>query len=346
LQIEIDARIAAIEQLDQQIKERMVNIQSFVSLDQYIEFIMGASDFVDLLRRTSAINDIMDYDTNQIKKLEEEKATLAQNQAELEEQKEGLDKERATLVKTKKSLKTARADQEELKNYYLSQKTKLESEKRKNVNDLDDLLDALDDISKALGAVVPSAGWILPIKTGWYISAGAFYYPASFGGGVHLGVDFAASSSRKIRAVANGVILYVYDRCGSGYYGNACGGVWGGGNMVVYAVSVGSKTYGVQLCHMSRGVSKYVKAGDIVTQGTTLGYVGTSGNSTGNHLHIELYDLGKKSLATVAKEFSKKGDVTFGTGWYSLSTTCDNKKTTPCRLNPQKIFNVKVGQSG
>lgn len=346
IEAQIEERERTIKQLDEQIKERMYNIQSFVSLDQYIEFIMGASDFIDLLRRTSALNDIMSYDTGQIKKLEAEKELLAQDQAELEEQKDALDAQRDILLTNKQSIEKLRDGQKELEAYYLSKEAELLAEKRGYVNDLDDLLDALNDISKALGSVSPSPGWILPIKTGWRISAGAFYYPKSFGGGLHLGVDFAASSSRKIVAPANGVVVYTYDKCGRGYYGNACGGVWGGGNMVVMVVQVGSHTYGIQMCHMSRGVSNYVKAGTVVTQGTTLGYVGTSGNSTGNHLHIEIYDLGTKSLSSAVKSFSKNGDVTFGTRWNTVSTTCDKKGSTPCRINPLKIFNVKYGQSG
>ncbi|MBQ1385281.1 MAG: hypothetical protein IIY75_00590, partial [Erysipelotrichales bacterium] len=83
LKIEIEQRNIRIDELNNQIMDRMVNIQPFVSLNKYIEFIMGATDFTDLLRRTSAVNEIMEYDTGQIKLLEEEKEKLRLDMEEL-----------------------------------------------------------------------------------------------------------------------------------------------------------------------------------------------------------------------------------------------------------------------
>lgn len=343
LQIEITAREEKIQTLDEQIKGRMVNMQSIFSLNKYIEYLMGANDFVDLIRRTSAINQLMEYDTEQMELLEHEKVLLQENVTELDTQKASLASQSQLLEEMKKEIQKSKEVQRKFYAEYLKKQAELEASKRENVSDLDDLQDKLNEISKALGSVAPSAGWIYPIDSGWYISAGAWYYPSSFGGGMHLGVDFAASKKRHVVASANGVVAYAYDGCTTGGLGNGCGGVWGAGNSILLIVQVGSRTYGVWHCHMSKGLK--VKKGDIVTQGTILGNVGSTGNSSGPHTHVEIYDLGTMSLQAALKEFARTGNVSFGTGWGTLKTTCD-RKGPPCRMNPQKIYNVKVGQRG
>jgi len=343
LVIQIEDRENSIEILDAQIKDRMVNIQSFVSLNQYVEFIMGANDFADLIRRTSAINEIMEYDTGQIKKLEDEKVLLKKDMEEMEEQKLSLDAQKSLLEETKTVVNAARAIQQELVNHYLTKKTELEAEMRQNITDLDEINKALNDIANAIGSVTPSPGWIYPVNGSWRISAGSFYYP---GGGLHLGTDFAASSSRKVVAVANGVVLDYYTGCAIvGYLGSSCGRISGAGNHVLMAVQVGTQTYAVLMYHLQKDIGSYVKKGQIVTQGTILGSVGSSGSSTGNHVHVEIISLGQISLVEAARRFANNGDSSFGAGWRSINTTCD-RKSIPCRLNPMKIFNVKVGQSG
>jgi murein DD-endopeptidase MepM/ murein hydrolase activator NlpD len=154
-------------------------------------------------------------------------------------------------------------------------------------------------------------------------------------------VDFAAGKNKHVVAPANGIVAYTYDKCTSGGLGNGCGIPWGGGNQVLLIVQVGNRTYGILNCHMSKGLD--VKTGDIVEQGTILGNVGSTGNSSGAHLHQEIYDLGTMSLQQALNRYKSYG-VTFGTGWNTLTTTCD-RRGTPCRMNPQNIYNVKVGYS-
>ena len=60
------------------------------------------------------------------------------------------------------------------------------------------------------------------------------------------------------------------------------GGSWAYGNHVVVSHSDGTSTL---YAHMS---SRAVKQGQVVKQGDVVGYVGTTGRSTGNHLHFEI----------------------------------------------------------
>lgn len=93
----------------------------------------------------------------------------------------------------------------------------------------------------------------------------------------HRGVDFAAPTGTPIHAAASGTVLIARN---SGYNG-------GFGKYVVIKHPNGTKTL---YAHMSR-VS--TSPGAQVSQGETIGYIGSTGRSTGPHLHIEV--LGGKN---------------------------------------------------
>ena len=93
-----------------------------------------------------------------------------------------------------------------------------------------------------------------------------------FGGrrsGMHTGLDIAASTGTKIKAAADGTVTF------SGWKGSY-------GNMVIVSHGDGVQTY---YAHCN---SLNVEAGEKVTQGSIIGTVGSTGNSTGSHLHLEV----------------------------------------------------------
>lgn len=85
----------------------------------------------------------------------------------------------------------------------------------------------------------------------------------------HKGLDIAAKTGTPIKAVADGTIIH------SGEMG-------GYGNLIIIDHGNGVKTY---YGHCSK---LYVKKGDTVKTGETIAAVGSTGNSTGSHLHLEI----------------------------------------------------------
>lgn len=85
----------------------------------------------------------------------------------------------------------------------------------------------------------------------------------------HTGLDIATSSGTPIAAAASGTVTF------SGYKGSY-------GNLLVISHGNGVQTY---YGHCS---SLYVSAGESVSQGQTIAAVGSTGNSTGPHLHLEI----------------------------------------------------------
>ena len=94
---------------------------------------------------------------------------------------------------------------------------------------------------------------------------------------MHRGTDFAAPQGTPIMASGNGIIKK------SGW----CGG---GGNCIKIRHN---STYETIYAHMSK-FARGIKAGVRVKQGQTIGYVGSTGKSTGPHLHYEVIINGKK----------------------------------------------------
>lgn len=360
LEQQIADREADIKKRDDAIKARMEAVQSIMQVNAFADFIMGAKDFVDLIRRVEGVNDITNYDKQQIKELEEQRALLVADKEELAKQKAAVEEQKAELEKQKAALLETQKSQQTLLAEYNTKAEELAAKQQQAAQNLSEVKKALSDLS-TLKNLKPSPGWTYPVEK-FYISAGSFYYPASFcSAGAnkcpHLGTDFAANLGTPVYAPANSVVLFMSDRCPTyGSLGNWCGspGSAGAGNHVLLAMVVNGKTYAVKIAHMKSGVSKYVKwpsaDGKAVTvlQGQQIGEVGSSGNSSGPHAHIEVMYFGTTSLESVIKQFTNTGKFDFGLGWGSagLATTCNKKNyKAPCRYNPMEIWNVKLGQS-
>lgn len=86
----------------------------------------------------------------------------------------------------------------------------------------------------------------------------------------HQGLDIAAAGGSQIIAVSSGkVVTRAYEANGFGYY-------------IVIEQNDGIRAY---YAHMRQ--ASYLSVGDTVKAGQTIGMVGTTGSSTGNHLHLE-----------------------------------------------------------
>ena len=175
-----------------------------------------------------------------------------------------------------------------------------------------------------------SSFWQNPVENGT-ISAGCWSYPD---GGLHLGLDIASAMYSDVLAVANGIILYAHAPVDSnnGYLGNWCGWPNGGGNTICMVVAVNDRLYAISYAHLSNEI--YVTSGQQVSQGTVIAKSGNSGNSTGPHTHVEVFEL-KQNLNSIVEYFRNSGaDFSFGCG-YSEAATCSGYA---CRIDPETVL--------
>jgi murein DD-endopeptidase MepM/ murein hydrolase activator NlpD len=117
---------------------------------------------------------------------------------------------------------------------------------------------------------INSNRWVLPVDPGAYHLTSTFGEAGGYwSSGYHTGLDFAAPTGTPITAVANGVVTSVGDE---GAYGN----------QTIVTLEDGTEIW---YCHQN---SYEVSVGDNVVAGQVIGYVGSTGNTTGPHLHLEV----------------------------------------------------------
>ncbi|MFE2558813.1 peptidoglycan DD-metalloendopeptidase family protein [Streptomyces sp. NPDC059352] len=126
---------------------------------------------------------------------------------------------------------------------------------------------AQPDASTSSQSTGSSSGWVAPVDGG--ISTPYRASGSMWSSGYHTGVDFIASSGTTVRAVGAGTVV---SAGWSGAYGNE----------VVIQHSDGSYS---QYAHLS---SLSVSSGQSVSGGQQIGLSGSTGNSTGPHLHFEI----------------------------------------------------------
>lgn len=107
----------------------------------------------------------------------------------------------------------------------------------------------------------------------------------------HNGIDISAPAGTEVVASRGGKVIKTNDTCPTtGSYGSKCGGEFG--NYVYVEHPDGFVSI---YPHMKQG-SVAVKVGDTVNPGQKVGEIGSSGSSTGNHLHFEIRDKDNKAV--------------------------------------------------
>ena len=167
-------------------------------------------------------------------------------------------------------------------------------------------------------------GYTWPFKIDGYLSQ-------DFKGSAHGGTDLGAPMGTNVYACADGIVKYVQKWDGHSTYD-----MQSYGNLVIiYHPGARTATYYAHLQSFN------VKNGQMVRQGTKIGKVGSTGNSTGPHCHIELYYLGEGDIVDLQTDYLLRSySSSFNCGWgsYALNRLCENGVGAPCRLNPAAYF--------
>ncbi len=344
LEEQIEEKEALIDEVEEKIKARMVSQQETMHVNSYLDVLMGAKSFDDLIRISNALSDISAYDERTMDELSDLIDDLNETIAEVEEQKTQAETEKAQLDALKQSIVDQQAEVLALQytaEYYESlfqqQAAELEAQGNLYAAEIENIQSTMREISEKLNEVAATAGWVVPVS-GARISAGTWAYSS---GGVHLGEDFAASVGTNVVAVGNGVIINSADGCPYGHLGDTCGYQYGGstmgGNQVYLLTKINGGLYAVKYLHLLLGTP--AAKGTIVAQGDVIGQVGSSGNSSGPHCHVEVFYLGDAdNFSSYAQNWN--GDLAFGCGWSTaaLNRLCENGVGAPCRIKPESVF--------
>lgn len=338
LEEKIEARQIVIDEKLETAQNYMVNIQSTTRINVYVDFIFGASNFSDISRRVEGMNLINGKNKDNIRALNEEKAKL-------EEDKLDIDFQRKSVISLMERQEERVAYQEQLKAYAQERVIVL----RREYNELLAAQAAAEEERKlavsrieSIGPIETSYGGLgFPVSSGYYVSGRPWAYA---GGGKHLGLDLASGVGTPLYAPANGIVIATNNGCPTyGSLSSTCGGSYG--NYVLMIVSADDRTYGVIYAHLQNG-GVSVARGQSISKGQRVGLMGSSGSSTGPHVHVEIFYLGSISIQEAYDNwYNGPQNIQFGLGGSSSSNEygnrCEIKGMVPnCRINPASYWGV------
>jgi len=313
-----------IEERDVVLRDRVRAMQVKGGQVNYLDVLLGANSFADFIDRFSAVTSLMDADrnimeqqANDIQQLEEEKILVESKLAEQVASKEKLQALKDSLLTQKKS-KNKLIDQLE------SEQKKLANEKSQLEADLHETYEVSDELAskitaeqsrlakiarqlenarkaeakrKAAAAAAARANsskgnsskgngstssYVPPVSNGTWTKPASGTYTSSFGWRTHpiygtqrehRGADIANSVGTSIVAAGDGIV-------------NHAGPMGTYGNVIMITHSVNGQIFTTVYAHLS---SIGISSGQQVSKGQYIGGMGSTGASTGSHLHFEMH---------------------------------------------------------
>ena len=261
-----------------------------------VAMLSAVNDLYELLTFNEVMQDISIKDTeildnmkNAKEALESDKLTLESQRSELQSKKADLDAQnsqmRAKQNELNSSVAAAQMSAAEAQQAQKDAQAAIESDEM-NYEAVKKQIQKMIAAAAASKPTLSFTGFICPLKSYSRISSeyGWRKNPVTGVNKLHAGTDFAAPGGTPIYAAASGYVQVA--GWSSGGYGNY---------VIIYhgKMSDGNQ-YSTLYGHM-RSVA--TSAGKYVQQGEIIGYVGSTGNSTGNHLHLEVWKGGKKANA-------------------------------------------------
>ena len=242
-------------------------------VSSYWSVLFKATSFADLISRIDFVNEIVEYERSIIEGLRDTRDQLAADREVLEQQNADMDAAVVTLehkiADSMKLLAEYTATEEGMQAEYDAIKAEADA--------LDDLIAAAEQKAIELGLtdiVGTTGGYEWPCASIRWITSmfGGRQSPGGIGSTNHKGVDIGTPMRTPILAAKSGTVTWA---SWNGGYGEC---------IIIYHGKGNSTLYG-HLDNLS-GSPYNVKLGDTVRQGDVIGWSGTSGNSTGPHLHF------------------------------------------------------------
>ncbi len=296
-QEELDQAEADADEMNERYKLRIRTMEEQGGVS-YWSILFRASDFTDLLDRIDMISEIAASDQAMLGQLKAAAQAVADAKAEIEEDKSDLEATKADMEALQEQLDAQRAEADELIAELTERRDELQSDYetydaleqqvREQIADVQRAYeDALADEEaarkiaearqQASSGSIPkpssssSSGFIYPLAASATITDtyGMRYHPIYGYYKMHSGLDLAVGYGTAIYAAKSGTVV---DAAYNKYNGN-------------YVTINHNDGYTTTYAHMDHST---VSVGQTVSQGEVIGYVGTSGYTTGAHLHIEV----------------------------------------------------------
>ena len=296
-QEELDAAQAKLAYLNEKNKERIRAMEEEGSLS-YWSVLFKANSFSDFLDRLNMVEEIAASDRRRIKEMSDAAAEVAEAKQTLFDKKVDLESTKTELDAAREELDEKRAESDEILAKLVEEAQRLDNDMfdyhQKTEELLAELGQAQIDLEDAkyqewlatsqttrpsysggsdgdYGPPPTSGDWVIPCNYVLFTSAYGWREPPAEGASTfHGGVDLAGPEGTPIYATRSG---YVYRNGYTEYNGYYVGIDHGDGFASAYL-------------HLTHYI---VSVGEYVSQGQVIGYMGSTGISTGPHLHFTIY---------------------------------------------------------
>ena len=277
---------AHLSERDQLLNQRLRYVDSHGAIN-YVQLVLTASSFNDLMNRMIGAQQVVDSDQKLLDELNSERSLVTQATAALAVQRGQVayllkqEKAAVTALQTNQvTLAAAVGYQTQLEGQLASQYAELQAQRAAIDHEVSLLARKYQAAAEAAGGGTGQFEWPEPTCGHGCISQGfgcnSYWFEqwepsCPFPHRIHTGIDIAGPWGTPIIAADTGVI-YFYP----GYYGY--------GNYIIIIHGHGYSTLYGHTASFARGLH----SGQIVARGTVIAYEGSTGNSTGPHVHFEI----------------------------------------------------------
>ncbi len=260
----------------------------------YLDVLLNSKSLSDFISRYYIIEKVAEYDTKLLDIIEEQKTIIENTKKEVEKKKNEASEKKAKLKLEEITLSNKKTNKNKMVSKLNDEQKKLQDEVDKWDQQRENLYNELREIarknSQTNSGYIYTGGqlqWPAPSYT--RISSEFGYRGSAATGGVgtayHRGLDMAAPKGSPVLAAESGTVIKTYVGCPHNY-GSKCGCGGTLGNYIMISHGGGLTTlYG----HCT---SVNVSVGQNVSRGQQIGTVGSTGNSTGFHLHFSVLKKG------------------------------------------------------
>lgn len=309
---------------DELIKERLRAVQESGGSVSYLDVLLGASSFADFIDRFSAVNTLMDADRKILEEQANDKKLLEEQKTSVEDKLAQQEASRDKLVSLKADLDSQKASKGKLVDQLEAEQARLYEEKNELEAEFEEAIEVSKEVENKIIAeqarlvevarqaeiarkkkeaaererarqqarqqaaskpssnsvsngnvsapVVSSGTWTRP-AAGVFKSTFGPRGDVGFGAKFHYGSDIANNTGTPIVAAADGVVSYASTMNGFG-------------NVIMITHSIDGQIFTTVYAHLS---AFNVSSGTHVSKGQLIAKMGSTGNSTGPHLHFEIH---------------------------------------------------------
>lgn len=241
---------------------------------QLIAVLLESKDITDFLNKAEYISTISEYDRDMLKKFQDIVAEVEAQEEKLQEEYDEIEAMQNDLIEKQDTIETLIDEKDteigEMSADLKKLKKAVETAERKQ-------REKASSYSGSAGASVVSGNGMFTHPCPGYSRISSYFgprkQPMAGASSNHKGIDYAAEPGTPIYAAASGTVTT------AGYSGAE-------GNWIVINHGNGLQTYYMHCLKL------YVHAGQKVSKGQNIAEVGSTGNSTGPHLHFQVMDGG------------------------------------------------------